>query len=167
MGKHPNLNTAIKAAVALVLLRLLAFSANVNWEMLDIAFVAVALAAVIPLAIYAVWPRENVAQGFLKQTAGAMRITAFYGLLITVFLFVFYSFIDREFFEVMQNRIIENELQNTPKEQHEKIRNNVPAFFSLGNFTAMVLILFIASAAFYSILFSALRSIIDKRKAGA
>ena len=149
----------------MMLLRLLAFLANLNWEMLDIAFVGVALAGVIPLSIYAVWPRENAAKSFLKQTSKSMRVTAFYGLLITIFLFLFYTFIDKEFFEIMQNRIIENELTAAPEAQHQKIRENVPEFFSLRNFTAMVLILFIASAAFYSILFSALQTLVSKQKA--
>lgn len=148
----------------MMLLRLLAFSANLNWETLDIAFVGVTLAGVIPLSIYAVWPREKSSPGFLKQTSKSMRITAFYGLLITVFLYVFYAFIDTEFFAIMQNRIIENELTAAPEAQHQKIRENVPEFFSLRNFTAMVLILFIASAAFYSILFSALQTLVNRRK---
>jgi hypothetical protein len=172
MSDHPKLSIAIQAAIGLILLRLVAFFLNWNPQFVDTGFLFFSLAALIPLSIYAIWPRgEN--KGFLKEVNTSMRLTALFGLIITVFLFLFYQFLETEYFELTREQIINREFKTYESENNgnempaadaEKLQDNITEFFSIRNYTAIVLVLFIILSAFYAVLFSVLKKLLVQTK---
>lgn len=168
MSDHPKLSIAIQAAIGFILLRLLAFFLNWNPQFVDTGFLFLSLAALIPLSIYAIWPRGRN-KGFLREVNSSMRLTALFGLIITVFLFLFYQFLETEYFELTREQIINREFKNyesehngttIPEADAEKLQDNISEFFSIRNYTAIVLVLFIILSAFYAILFTALKKLL-------
>ena len=171
MNNHPKLNIAFQAAIGLILLRLLAFMLNGNPQFVDTGFLFISLAALIPLSIYAIWPRGQN-NSFLREVNASMRITTLFGLIITVFLFLFYQCLETEYFELTREQIINRELKNyettngspMPQEDSVKLKDNITSFFSIRNYTAIVLVLFIILSAFYAALFSALKKLLIQTK---
>jgi len=172
MNNHPKLNIAFQAAIGLILLRLVVFFLNWNPQFVDTGFLFISLAALIPLSIYAIWPRGQN-KSFLQEVSASMRLTALFGLIITVFLFLFYQFLETEYFELTREEIINREMRNyeaasngneMPTDDAEKLEENVSSFFSIRNYTAIVLVLFIILSAFYAILFSALKKILAQTR---
>jgi len=102
-----------------------------------------------------------------------MRLTALFGLIITIFLFLFYQFIETEYFELTREEIINREMRNyeaasegnqMPAADAEQLQDNITQFFSIRNYSAIVLVLFIILSAFYAILFSALKKILAQTR---
>ena len=172
MSNHPKFSIALQAAIGLILLRLVAFFLNWNPQFVDTGFLFISLAALIPLSIYAIWPRGQK-KSFLQEVTASMRLTALFGLIITVFLFFFYQFLETEYFELTREDIINREMRNyeatsngnqMPAEDAEQLQDNVTGFFSIRNYSAIVLVLFIVLSAFYAILFSALKKILAQTR---
>jgi len=174
MSDHPKLSIAIQAALGLILLRLVAFFLNWNPQFVDTGFLFISLAGLIPLSIYAIWPRGRN-KSFLQEVNSSMRLTALFGLIITVFLFLFYQFLETEYFDLTQEQIINREFKNyesendgsqMPAADAEKLQDNIGQFFSVRNYTAIVLVLFIIMSVFYAVLFSVLKKLLVQAKSG-
>lgn len=161
MGNHPNIKIALGVSLILMIARLLAFALALDSQYLDTAFLFVFLAGLIPLSLYAIWPRSKdwVFYGDLMKS---LRITILYGVLISVFLFVFYSFIDTSYFPKTRAEIIEAQLSQATDADPTEVKRNIENFFSVRNFSVLILVLFLVLAVFYSILFSALKRIMLK-----
>lgn len=163
MAAHPNLNTPIRVAIAFMALRLLFYFAGWNGDSTDMIFVFVALAGLIPLSIYALWPREDE-QNLLEGIFASLRAQLPYAVLICIFIFVYYSFIDTEYFPATRQAIIEGAQAEQPVEKHAEIAENVNQFFSVRNGTAMLLISFLGFSLFYAIFFTAIKRVAFKKQ---
>ncbi len=165
--QHPSLHIALRVALAVIGLRLALFFAEPDWEFAEPFYYFVNLAALPALALYAVWPRRGTG-GFLSGTKSSLRITGLYSLIMTAFFFVYYGYIDKEFFPSHYEKLIGGELGAAAERGEEltaeEVREKVESFFSLRNATAILLAGYMALSLFYSLFFSALRSILPKRK---
>ena len=148
-------------------MRLLAFFLGWNPEYIDTGFLFISLAALIPLTIYAIWPR-SLKKSFLQEITSTMRITALFGLVITVFLFLFYQFMETEYFELTRDEIMNRELRQyaaensgnaMPSGAADKLEDNISEFFSIRNYSAIILVLFIVLSGFYAVLFAVLKKL--------
>ncbi len=164
MTTHPNLNIPIRVAISLMVLRLLFFFLDWQWDPVDMTFIFISLAALIPLCIYALWPRKT-AQTLLEGIFSSMRVVLIYSILTTIFYFVYYSFIDVGYFPEMRELILQREIANSTPEQHAEIGENIERFFSVRNFSVLLLVLFMAFSIFYSVLFTAIKRVAFKQKA--
>jgi hypothetical protein len=139
-----------------MLLRLALFWSGGEFAYQDPLFLFVLLAAFPGLAIYAIWPRSAVT-GFAADAKKSMQITLLYGLLITVFLYCYFTWIDVTYFANRHEQFVENELRADPSLDRADLISKVSEFFSVRNFTVLVLLSCIIMSAFYSVLFAALK----------
>lgn len=163
MTAHPNLNIPIRVAIAFMALRLLFFFLDWQWDPVDMTFLFIGLAGLIPLCIYALWPRQTT-QSLLEGIFASMRVVLTYSILVTVFYFVYYSFVDVGYFPEMRELILQREIANSPPEQHAEIGKNIARFFSVRNFSVLLLIVFMAFSIFYAVFFTAIKRVALKRK---
>ena len=163
MTNHPNLNTPIRAALLLIVVRLSFHFADINWPPFQMVFLFLAVGTLIPLCIYAIWPRAY-APGFLKEVSSAMRIMAVFAVIMIAFIIVFYAFIDKEFFPEKQAEILKSALESNPESKHAELRKQVEDFFSLRNFSVLLLLGFMISSAFYAVFFTVLKRLIMRQK---
>ncbi len=157
---HPNLQTAIRVALSVIGVRLVLFYGGFQTEWTEPAYIFLNLAALPALSIYAIWPRGPYT-GFLDDAKNSMKLLGLYSLVMTVFFFIYYQFIDVEFFKSKQEALIFQAIEGSeeainPEEAADKVRS----FFSLRNGTAIVLAGYVASSAFYSIFFSAIKRVV-------
>lgn len=156
MGTHPNLKIPTRVAIAFMLLRLVFYFLGWEGQAVQMGFLALGLALLIPLCIYVLWPRPynfSMIEGFVMN----MRVLGLYSVIVTVFVYVYYSFIDTGYFPEMRAMILERELSGTPIEEQTKVAENIDLFFSIRNFTVLHLLLFLALSFFYSIFFAAVK----------
>ncbi len=153
---HPRINTAVRVAIAMMLLRLALFFSGAEFTWQDPAFLFLALAAFPLLAIYAIWPR-SVPTGFAHDVKTSLRITAVYGLLITLFLYFYFTLAETDYFANNQEIIVENELKANPELNREMLRERVETFFSVRNFSVLALLSSLVMSVFYSVLFPAVK----------
>jgi hypothetical protein len=157
---HPNLHTTLKVALAVMSVRLLLYYSHLESEWAEPSYLFINLGALPALSVYAIWPRASYT-GFLEDAKASMKLLGLYSLLMTVFFFVYYQFVDVEFFKSKQEALIYNAIQSNeegidPEDAADKVRS----FFSLRNGTAIVLAGYVALSAFYSIFFSALKRLV-------
>lgn len=164
MTVHPNLNIPIRVAIAFMALRLLFFFLDWQWDPVDMIFLFIGLAGLIPLCIYALWPRDDD-QTLLEGIFASMRVVLTYSILITVFFFVYYSFVDTGYFPEMRELILQREITNSPAEQHAEIGDNINRFFSVRNFSVLLLIVFLAFSIFYAVFFTAIKRVAFRKRA--
>lgn len=162
--KHPNLNIPTRVALLLMAVRFGFYLADIHWPTFQMIFVFVAVGGLIPLCIYAIWPRPDEPNDFLKEIAQALRVMAIYSILMVVFLIIFYAFIDTSFFPEKQAEIIKVALKNDPNANLEELTQSAEAFFSLRNFSILLLLGFMAASGFYAILFTTLKRVFIKKR---
>lgn len=163
MSKHPNLNIPVRAALLLIVVRLAFHFADINWPEFQTVYLFIAVGTLIPLCIYAIWPRPFVPP-FIKEVATAMRVMAVYAIIMILFIVVFYAFIDKEYFIEKQTEILQGAIENADPSEHDKLREQVADFFSLRNFSVLLLIGFVISAGFYALFFTILKQLFLKNK---
>ncbi len=144
--------------MAVMLLRLALFWSGSEFAYQDPAFLFVLLASFPALSMYAIWPRK-AATGFAADAKKSIQITLLYGLLITVFLFCYFTWVDVNYFANKHEQFVENELLADPSLERADLIVKVSEFFSVRNFTVLVLLSCIIMSAFYSVLFSALKRV--------
>ncbi len=141
-------------------LRLALFLLSAEYPGQEETYVFLLLAALPALAIYAIWPRPSAEpRSVLVDTISALRITLTYSLLMIVFLYLYYTFADKNFFANFQDRAIAMELETNTDLTKEQITIRGREFFSKRNFIVLALGSFLIMSAFYSLLFSALKSV--------
>lgn len=167
--QHPSLHIALRVALAVIGLRLVLFFAAPEGEFAEPLYFFINLAALPALAIYAVWPRGE-ANGFLQDAKSSLRLLGLYSLVMTAFFFVYYGYIDREFFPSRHEQLIHGELsaaaENDEELDPEEARRKVESFFSLRNGTAVVLAVYMAFSLFYSVFFSAIKRAVPRLRKG-
>ncbi|NEN24854.1 hypothetical protein G3O08_15230 [Cryomorpha ignava] len=163
MSKHPNLNIPVRAALLLIVVRLAFHFADINWPEFQMVYLFIAVGGLIPLCIYAIWPRPIVPP-FIKEVATAMRIMAVYAIIMIVFIIVFYAFIDKAYFVEKQTEILQGALETADPSEYGKLKQQVEDFFSLRNFSVLLLIGFVISAGFYALFFTILKQLFLKNK---
>ncbi len=156
MTSHPSLKISLRAAIAFIVIRLVVFYAGISFEQIDMIMVFLGLFGLIPLAIYALWPRNKVTT-LLEDISGALRIMGLYVVIITFYTYIHYSFVDTAYFSATQADIIEAAVQSESEDKRAEITENVQAFFSVRNASVMLLLLSIALSIFYALLFSAIK----------
>ncbi|MFN2424076.1 MAG: hypothetical protein ABR572_09910 [Cryomorphaceae bacterium] len=157
---HPNLQISLRVALSVIGLRLVLFYGNFESEWLDTAYIYINLAALPALAIYAIWPRAK-ATGFLEDAKECLRLLGLYSILMTVFFFVYYNNVDREFFPSMHERITFGEVEAAEgNPDPEEVGQRVRSFFSIRNGTAIVLAAYMAFSLFYAVFFSAVKRVV-------
>lgn len=163
MGNHPNLNTAIRVAIAMMALRLVLFFVDADFPWQEYIYIFLLLAAVPGLAIYAIWPRGNY-HSFLEDLKKAAGQTLLYGVLISVFLYFYYSFVDVDFFANRQELIIERELAAMENGNRDDIAEQVKSLFSVRNGSVLTLAGMVLMGVFYAIFFAAAKRLILRSK---
>ena len=97
-------------------------------------------------------------KGFLgvgNTVKEGMRITSVYSLVVTVFTYFYYKFIDTGFFESkLAERLIEAKEKSYTDEQIEMVRQSGEFFFSINIHTSFTLFGFMLVGLFYSILWA-------------
>lgn len=162
VGKHPNLNIPTRAALLLIAVRFGFHIADVNWPAFQMIFIFISLGALIPLCIYAIWPRRGDGGDFLKEIAKALRVMLIYSVIIVVFLIVFYAFIDTSYFPEKQAEIVRAAMQQNPDASVDELTTSAQTFFSLRNFSLLMSLGFLAASGFYAILFTTLKRLFFK-----
>ena len=163
MTKHPNLNIPVRAALLLIVVRLAFHFADINWPEFQMIFVFVAVGALIPLCIYAIWPRGQQLE-FLKEIAGALRVMAVYAVIMIVFIVVYYAFIDTSYFPEKRADILRMAIESEPEVDHAVLAQRAEEFFSLRNFSILLLVGFLISAGFYALFFTILKRLLMNQK---
>lgn len=163
MSKHPNLNIPVRAALLLIVVRLAFHFSDINWPEFQMAYLFIAVGALIPLCIYAIWPRKIVLP-FIQEVGSAMRIMAVYAIIMIVFIIVFYAFIDKAYFVEKQTEILQGALKTADPSEYGKLKEQVESFFSLRNFSVLLLIGFVISAGFYALFFTILKQLFLKSR---
>jgi hypothetical protein len=158
---HPSVNMALRVALAFMALRLVLFFANLDFPYLEQVFLFLLLAAFPGLSIYAVWPRQS-STSFQKDFVNSLRLTAVFSVAMALFIFSFYAFADTNYFPNTRDLIVSRELAANPDLNEEELRKNVAEFFSIRNFSVLATLFFLLMAAFYSIVFSALKRLVIK-----
>ena len=164
MTKHPNLNIPVRAALLLIVVRLAFHFADINWPEFQMIFVFLAVGALIPLCIYAIWPRGNQQLEFLKEIAGALRVMAVYAIIMIVFIVVYYAFIDTSYFPEKRADILRGAIESDPNADHAELAKQAEEFFSLRNFSILLLVGFLISSGFYALFFTILKRLLLKQK---
>lgn len=162
--KHPNLNIPVRAALLLIVVRLAFHFADINWPEFQMIFVFLAVGALIPLCIYAIWPRENKQLEFLKEIAGALRVMAVYAVIMIVFIVVYYAFIDTSYFPEKRADILRVAIESDPQADQVSLAEKAKEFFSLRNFSILLLVGFLISSGFYALFFTILKRLLMKQK---
>lgn len=167
--QHPSLHIALRVALVVIGLRLVLFFAEFDSDFAEPFYFFVNLGALPALAIYAVWPRGE-AGGFLRDAKASLRVLGLYSLIMTAFFFVYYGYIDKEFFPSRHEQFIHGELSAAAEKGEdldpEEARRKVESFFSLRNGTAVVLAVYMAFSLFYSIFFSAVKRAVPHLRKG-
>ena len=153
---HPRINTAVRVAIAMMLLRLALFFTGAEFPWQDPAYLFLVMAAFPALAIYAIWPGPGPV-GFAHDVKTSLRITAVYGLLLTAFLYFYFTLAETDYFANNQEMIVENELKANPGLDREVLKDRVETFFSVRNFSVLALLTALVMSVFYSVLFSAIK----------
>lgn len=161
--KHPNLNIPVRAALLLIVVRLAFDFADINWPEFQMIYVFIAVGALIPLCIYAIWPRGEQIE-FLKEIAGALRVMAVYAVIIIVFIVVYYAFIDTSYFPEKRADILRMAIESEPDADHILLAQRAEEFFSLRNFSILLLVGFMISSGFYALLFTILKRLLMNQK---
>ena len=163
MGNHPKTKIAFIVSLVLIAARLLAFYLGLDYELIDTIFLFLFLSALIPLCLYAIWPHgEN--WNFYGDLIKSLRLTILYGVVISGFLYLFYSFVEVSYFPQTRAAIIQAQIQEAPEADVNEIRRNIESFFSVRNFSVLLMVLFAVLSVFYSVLFSALKRVLIKGK---
>lgn len=163
MAKHPNVNIPIRAALVVIIIRLGFFFLNFDWPNFEQIYIFVAVGTLIPLCIYAIWPRQ-VQTNFLQDLGAAMRSMSVYGIVIILFTILFYAFIDTSFFAEKQTDILKRAIEASPNKDVTKLKENIHSFFSLRNFSALLFMGFLVVAAFYALFFTVLKRLIFRAR---
>lgn len=158
MAKHPNINIPIRVALLLITVRLAFFFADYNWPPFEMVYAFFAFGALIPLSLYGIWPRGEY-RSFFQDLKDALRMMMIYGIIMFVFTVVFYAFIDKSFFPEKQTEILKRAIEGSPNADISKLKANAESFFSLQNFSGLLLIVFMAASLFYGVFFTALKRI--------
>ncbi len=159
---HPAIKTAMGAALSIMLVRLLLYVAGVQWVYLDNALLLVIFAALIPITIYGIWPRTKELS-LVDDLKNALQLAIPYSVLVVVLLFVYYQFIDREYFSFMQEGILQRSINENTAQNVDELRAQVSNFFSLRNFSLIVLLILLVLSFFYAFLFAALKRLFLRR----
>lgn len=161
---HPNLNIPVRVAIALIALRLVLFYVNGDFPYQEGIYLFLNLTAIPALVIYAIWPRGG-GSDFLKSLAASMRTAMLYGFIMAVFTFVYYTFIDVDYFPNMRDEIIQKQLLALDGSEDPKVvSDKINGFFSVRNFSVLALLLFVVLSAFYAFLFGALKQVFFKSR---
>ena len=159
--EKPLLKISVRVALLIMALRLVLHLGSLDTSWSESFYWFCNLAALPAMSIYALWPRRKgatLSQGFLVDARESIKMLCLYSLLMTLFFFVYYGYIDSDFFPTMHEKIVQQELEQAEADvDAATLRQRVEGFFSLRNGTAVLLALYIALSAFYSILFAALR----------
>ena len=164
MTKHPNLNIPVRAALLLIVVRLAFHFADINWPEFQMIYVFLAVGALIPLCIYAIWPRGNQQPEFLKEITGALRVMAAYAIIMIVFIVVYYAFIDTSYFPEKRAEITRLAIESEPDADPIELTKKAEEFFSLRNFSILLLVGFLISSGFYALFFTIIKRVFMNRK---
>lgn len=162
--KHPNLNIPVRAALLLIVVRLAFHFADINWPEFQMIFVFLAVGALIPLCIYAIWPRSEDQVEFPKEIAAALRVMAVYAVIMIAFIVVFYAFIDTSYFPEKRADIVRRALESQPDSDPAELTQQAEDFFSLRNFSILMLVGFLISSGFYALFFTIIKRVFMNRK---
>ncbi len=146
-----------------MLVRLVLHFAEMPWPWLDFGFLAITAGVIIPLVFYSIWPRTPEKR-FLDDFLKSMRITAAFTLAMVVFFILFYAFVNEDFLITRRTEILLKALESSPTAKHDSVREGVNSFFSLRNFSVLLLIGGMVLCVFYSLLFSALKRLVIKSR---
>lgn len=162
MAKHPNVNIPIRVALVLIIIRLGFFFADVKWEPFEMVYLFLIVGTLIPLCLYGIWPRGKN-KTFLQDLSAAMRSMAVYGIIIIIFTILFYAFIDTSFFAEKQTEILKRTIEQAPGKDIAKLQENVESFFSLRNFSVLLLMGFMIASIFYALFFTVIKRLFYER----
>ncbi len=125
--------------------------------MQDAVYLFLNLAAIPVLVLYAIWPR-GAQKEFLEDATAALRNAGLYGVIMVVFLFIYYSFVDVNYFANMHEGIITKELAAIEEDvDAAEVASQIRSFFSVRNFSVLALALYLVLSVFYALLFTALK----------
>jgi hypothetical protein len=156
---HPNLNIPVRVAIGLIALRLVLFFVNGDFPYQEEIYLFLNLTAIPALVIYAIWPRGDKSD-FIKSVGASMRSAMLYGFIMAIFTFLYYTFIDVDYFPNKRDEIIERQLLALDgTEDPAVVSGKINDFFSVRNLSVLALLLYILLSAFYAFLFSALKQV--------
>ena len=158
---HPSINIAVRVALILMILRLVLFFANADLPYQEEVYLFLLLAAFPTLSLYAIWPR-SAKQDFKSDALASLRVTAVFAVAMAIFIYAFYAFVDKSYFPNMIDLIVNREIAANPDLDKDELRKGVETFFSVRNFSVLAILFFLVMAAFYSVLFSAVKRLILK-----
>lgn len=158
---HPSINIAVRVALILMIVRLVLFFANADLPYQEEAYLFLLLAAFPSLSLYAIWPRSTK-QDFKSDALASLRVTAVFGVAMAIFIYAFYAFVDKTYFPNMIDLIVSREMEANPDLEEKELRKGVEAFFSVRNFSVLAILFFLVMAAFYSVLFAAVKRLVIK-----
>lgn len=137
-----------------VILKMIVFVMALQFTKIDL-FMSIGYVFFLMTAIFIAIRNHKIQYGgnstFGEDFKAVMKVTAFYALLMSVFLYAYYTFIDPDYFTIMlQQKVAEAEASgNTNIEQISKAGENVlsPYFQSTAS-----LVIFMLVGGFYSLL---------------
>lgn len=151
------------AAVLVIILRLVIYYTNFEADWLTAANIFLHLLIVLICVIYAIWPRPGI-NAFLSDVKNGVKLAGVYAVLIAAFVFIYYSYIDSDFFPNMTEKIAQGTIAETPDKDPEEIETGVKSFFTPFNYTTITLIGYFCAGVFYSLLFAALKRVVLRPK---
>ncbi len=159
MAKHPNINIPIRVALVLITVRLAFFFADYNWPPFEMVYAFFTFGGLIPLCLYGIWPRSEL-NSFFKDLKDSLRMMLVYGIIMFIFTIIFYAFVDTSFFPEKQTEIVKRAIEGSPDADVSKLQANAENFFSLQNFSGLLLLVLMAASLFYAVFFTAIKRVL-------
>jgi Protein of unknown function (DUF4199) len=99
----------------------------------------------------------EVKNQFLESFKAGSRAAFIYAICISIFVFVYYSYIDVGYFISMQNEIIKTQIVGATPEDIILIKKNIYSFFTIFNYTTITLTGFIVIGVLFSVIISLIK----------
>ena len=147
--------------VVAIAAKLTIYLANVAQEQMAMLTFFVNLTVVLVGSFFAVryFKAHNPGSGLKDQVKAGMKTTTFFALMISLFVLVYYNYIDTHYFPDMISARVElaqSELENNPDIQVDKVRSTGEALFSPRTHATITLFGLTIIGAIYSFLISIL-----------
>ena len=150
--KNKNLTTFIFVAFAIVT-KLLLFYLAIGDEQQKKIIILFHLLFILLSVFFSIKSVANK-NFFLENFKAGSKAALVYAISISIFVFVYYSFIDAGYFVSMQNEIIKTQIVNAKVNEVESIKKNIQAFFTVFNYTTITLTGFIVIGVLFSVIIS-------------
>ncbi len=158
-AKHPNYRMSFWLFTVMAILLVVLHFLNADFTLENEVYIFLNLGAIPVLVLYAIWPRGLVGT-FGSDVKVAFSQAAIYGVLMSIFLYLFFTFVNENLFANRQEAIIETKLAEMAVPNRQEITDQVQSFFSVRNFSLLAMVAYLLISIFYTLLFSALKRLV-------